>query len=792
MRGKIRQNVHVFNRTQDPYRVNLGGATEPRITSSRFLNHAIVSDDLEMVQAILQSPGNIHYEEADAPPLHVAIGKGNITMVHLLLSASTINPNQVDQNGLPAVHKTTVLGNREILRLLIAFGADVNRVEPVHGNTCLHEAASRGFSRCVELLCHCRADPNLPNKANFLPLHLAAQYGHNQCARVLIYAGSDLNAKNRFGDTALHTATRYGHLALVRILLTTPVSVEAVNRNGDNPLHIAVGFRRVALARLLVEANFEVRMSIGKRQDSVPPDIRTMRNAQGETPMQLAWRKGYYEFEKLLTGDPSVNHTNKGAPEVPNPTHNFELVHLPSTKKDLTSKTKPVILEKSKLLTAVPRNQPITFEVPFRSCDSKTRRTPDDRWNSGEIDPDVTPENEIALRKQHYPAAIDYPHHRMRTAHLEDSGLPETPTTDYPTSSEHHFAVMPPMRAVKPDSQKLCLWATHSEPSSDPVQGSYHNLGTIIQKDKENRNEPMQFVCSDPELITDKREFQFESCAPLTRDSRILSIIRETPNDTLGCLSDMTHSVNKFVVKHNHEVIHQKGATETRRQLCSSLPSSVPTGSGEISFANMKVMMTSKESSQRFQSGDPIYATLASRESRRLAHQSSVPTRVQNFASGCYLPENNAKQTRNSVLARLFRRMKIKGNSTPITSTEQHKKSKPGILGMHFPLHIASNPRVISTESGHPHMSVTQSGWPVLNPQTSRFVRQGDPMRVMPMDTMNSLHKRSKSDESLLQPVQSFRTVKLDASSRTSRLHAPMSRALYRRSINDPMPQHNF
>ncbi|TGZ46315.1 hypothetical protein CRM22_011131 [Opisthorchis felineus] len=705
MRGKIRQNVHVFNRTQDPYRVNLGGATEPRITSSRFLNHAIVSDDLEMVQAILQSPGNIHYEEADAPPLHVAIGKGNITMVHLLLSASTINPNQVDQNGLPAVHKTTVLGNREILRLLIAFGADVNRVEPVHGNTCLHEAASRGFSRCVELLCHCRADPNLPNKANFLPLHLAAQYGHNQCARVLIYAGSDLNAKNRFGDTALHTATRYGHLALVRILLTTPVSVEAVNRNGDNPLHIAVGFRRVALARLLVEANFEVRMSIGKRQDSVPPDIRTMRNAQGETPMQLAWRKGYYEFEKLLTGDPSVNHTNKGAPEVPNPTHNFELVHLPSTKKDLTSKTKPVILEKSKLLTAVPRNQPITFEVPFRSCDSKTRRTPDDRWNSGEIDPDVTPENEIALRKQHYPAAIDYPHHRMRTAHLEDSGLPETPTTDYPTSSEHHFAVMPPMRAVKPDSQKLCLWATHSEPSSDPVQGSYHNLGTIIQKDKENRNEPMQFVCSDPELITDKREFQFE---------------------------------------------------------------------------------------QRFQSGDPIYATLASRESRRLAHQSSVPTRVQNFASGCYLPENNAKQTRNSVLARLFRRMKIKGNSTPITSTEQHKKSKPGILGMHFPLHIASNPRVISTESGHPHMSVTQSGWPVLNPQTSRFVRQGDPMRVMPMDTMNSLHKRSKSDESLLQPVQSFRTVKLDASSRTSRLHAPMSRALYRRSINDPMPQHNF
>ncbi|GAA49286.1 ankyrin repeat domain-containing protein 6 [Clonorchis sinensis] len=791
MRGKMPQNVCVFNRAQDSYRVNPGGATEPRTTSSRFLNHAIASDDLEMVQAILQSPGNIHYEESDAPPLHVAIDKGNITMVHLLLSASTTNPNQVDQNGLPAIHKTTVLGHREILRLLIAFGADVNRVEPVRGNTCLHEAASRGFSRCVELLCHCRADPNLPNKANFLPLHLAAQYGHNQCARVLIYAGSELNAKNRFGDTALHTATRYGHLALVRILLTTPISMEAVNRNGDNPLHIAVGFRRVALARLLVEANFELRMSIGKREDSVPPDIRTMRNAQGETPMQLAWRKGYCEFEKILTGDPSVNHTNKSKPEVPNPTNDLALVHLPSTKKDLTSKTKPVILEKSKLMTAVPRNEQITFEVPFRSCDLKDHRMPDDGWNGGEIDTDVTPENLIALRKQHYPAAIDYPHYEMQTAHLEDSGLPETPITDCPTSSEHHVAFMPPIRAVNPDSQKLCRWPTHSDPNSDPVQRSDHKFGIILQKDKENRTEPQQSVCPGPELITDKREFRFESCAPLTKDSRTLSIIRETPNDNLGCLSDMTHSMNKFVVQQN-QVVHQKGATETRRQLCSSLPSSVPTGSGEIPLADMKVMMTSKELSQRFQSGDPISATLASHEVRRLAHQKSSPTRVQNFASGCYLPENNTKQTGNSLLARIFRRMKIKGNSTPITSAEQHKKPKPGRLGRHFPLHIASNPRVISTESGHPHMNVTQSGWPVLNPQTSRFVPQGDPMRAIPMETLNSLRKRSKSDESLLQPVQSFQTVKPDASSKTSRLHAPMSRALYRRSINDPIPRHNF
>ncbi|OON21113.1 hypothetical protein X801_02996 [Opisthorchis viverrini] len=353
---------------------------------------------------------------------------------------------------------------------------------------------------------------------------------------------------------------------------------------------------------------------------------------------------------------------------------------------------------------------------------------------------------------------------------------------------------MPPMCAVKPDSQKLCRWPTHSDPSSDPAQHSDHNFRTVLQKDKENRNEPLQLVCPDPEFTTDKRQIQFESCGPATKDFRTLSIIRETPNDTPGCLSDMTPSMNSFVIQQNQKVIHQKGATETRRQLCSSLPSSVLTGSGEIPLADMKVMVTSKEISQRFQSGDPIYATLASRE----AHQWSAPTRVQNFTSECYLPENNTKQAGSSLLARIFRRMKIKGNSTPITSTGQHKKTKQVLLGKHFPVHIASNPRVISTESGHPHMNVTQSGWPVLNLQTSQFAPQQDTMRVIPMDTLNSLprlnslRKRSKSDESLLQPVQNFQMVKLDVPPRTARLHAPMSRALHRRSINDPMPRHKF
>ncbi|KAM3177152.1 hypothetical protein ACTXT7_005066 [Hymenolepis weldensis] len=64
----------------------------------------------------------------------------------------------------------------------------------MNGNTPLHEAASKGFSRSVEALCISRASLNIPNKMGLTPLHVAAQHGHKQSLRVLLFSGADINA----------------------------------------------------------------------------------------------------------------------------------------------------------------------------------------------------------------------------------------------------------------------------------------------------------------------------------------------------------------------------------------------------------------------------------------------------------------------------------------------------------------------------------------------------------------------------------------------------------------------
>lgn len=108
------------------------------------------------------------------------------------------------------------------MQILLFSNVDRMAKESNQGNTPLHEAASRGFSRCVKLIC---APPpskpqqkqksrlkervantiealhsntlNIINNEGLSALHLAAQNGHNQSSRELLMAGADPDVQNK-------------------------------------------------------------------------------------------------------------------------------------------------------------------------------------------------------------------------------------------------------------------------------------------------------------------------------------------------------------------------------------------------------------------------------------------------------------------------------------------------------------------------------------------------------------------------------------------------------------------
>lgn len=66
-----------------------------------------------------------------------------------------------------------------------------------HGNTALHEASWKGYSKCVEALCQApKVNLQIKNFGGFAPLHLACQNGHNQSCRELLMANCNPDIQN--------------------------------------------------------------------------------------------------------------------------------------------------------------------------------------------------------------------------------------------------------------------------------------------------------------------------------------------------------------------------------------------------------------------------------------------------------------------------------------------------------------------------------------------------------------------------------------------------------------------
>ncbi|XP_037954507.1 serine/threonine-protein phosphatase 6 regulatory ankyrin repeat subunit C [Teleopsis dalmanni] len=257
-------------------------------------------------------------------------------------------PNYIqDDTYKSALHEAVLNGDDKQLQILV--NQNMSRTtKTANGNTPLHEAALRGYSRSVRILCaipvdksktKCKKSSNkeanesivinllsVQNDKGCTALHLAAQNGHNQCCRELLMAGIDPDIQNLYGDTALHTACRYGHAGATRIILSSNCNPNIPNLNGDLPLHISCAMEKRKLTRLLLEVNCNVDVT----------------NAQDETPRDISIRKNNGEILDILSNCQKVSHKTGIVKEVnwsPYGCHYFpDLQSFPSPKLETLPK----------------------------------------------------------------------------------------------------------------------------------------------------------------------------------------------------------------------------------------------------------------------------------------------------------------------------------------------------------------------------------------------------------------------------------------------------------------------
>lgn len=150
----------------------------------------------------------------------VAVRKGNLTMVDLLLAQGSAADQIEKDTGLTPLTIALKKGNLEIVRTLLAHGARVNRIDASR-KTPIMIASEASNPAIVKLLIQSGANVNTKMEFGMTPLMLAVEKGRTDVVRVLIQNGASVTASTKDGTTVLMIAAFEGDPEIVRMLLSS-------------------------------------------------------------------------------------------------------------------------------------------------------------------------------------------------------------------------------------------------------------------------------------------------------------------------------------------------------------------------------------------------------------------------------------------------------------------------------------------------------------------------------------------------------------------------------------------
>jgi ankyrin repeat protein len=184
------------------------------------IHEACRRGDLDAVRALIAADAALvdaDDEHGWRPVFHAGLWRRE-AVVRLLIEAGA---DLAAHDGYVMHYAGEVPGNKEIVRLLVQYGALEAHVRPT-------DDLSRQFLAAVFLADAARVGALLarhpclataPDGRGDQPIHHAARNGDTPIVRLLIEHGADVNATNPRGHTVLYCAGGHGHLETLQLLL---------------------------------------------------------------------------------------------------------------------------------------------------------------------------------------------------------------------------------------------------------------------------------------------------------------------------------------------------------------------------------------------------------------------------------------------------------------------------------------------------------------------------------------------------------------------------------------------
>ncbi len=271
---------------------------------------------------------------AGAAILLMAVKDSNVEIVKALLAAGADPNTLVNAAGATILLRAIDTNHVEIVRALLAAGADPNilaaRADPNkrdgYGYAPLSLAAERGDMVLVKLLLEYKAMPNLADVTGETPFFHAVDKKRVKISKLLLAAGADPNKANNGGVTPLLSAVSSNHTKIIKLLLNNDkIDPNKANNGGMTPLMLAAYNNFTKAVKLLLQKS-KTDLNKGGPQGDTPLLFAVFRqhsnvaelllaagadpnqvNTKGDTPLILAINMKRWNIAKLLLEQESID-----------------------------------------------------------------------------------------------------------------------------------------------------------------------------------------------------------------------------------------------------------------------------------------------------------------------------------------------------------------------------------------------------------------------------------------------------------------------------------------------------
>lgn len=251
--------------------------------SSSLFFKAIKNKNYNEVESIINKGYDIELKNSNnESALTLAIQNNDIKMIELLIkNGININPEKEGKWDCSYLAQALVTESREISKILIEYGADVNDefVVPMVGYyqylTPLIWVCSKNDLELCKLIINSGAEVNKVMEGEFA-LDVAIQTNSVQCAELLIEKGADIYHKSTLGESLIISTFVNDSIGCFKLLEEAGISLndkyKFLSRPSESLLNLALQNNAKKISNFLIERE------IGLNE----------KNSYGEIPINLA------------------------------------------------------------------------------------------------------------------------------------------------------------------------------------------------------------------------------------------------------------------------------------------------------------------------------------------------------------------------------------------------------------------------------------------------------------------------------------------------------------------------